>query len=121
VNLLSLCLPDPPDWRDRAGWMLHRTRSAREAMQTFRKERQIELLLSSMQIPDMPLWPLISGIRTMRPRQPWMLVHHQGSDTDQIRARSLGALKVLEHMPGQTELRPMLDALREARLRSESG
>jgi hypothetical protein len=48
-------------------------------------------------------------------------VEKQLGNVDQIRARSLGALKVLEHMPGQSELRPMLEALRRARPPNDSG
>jgi CheY-like chemotaxis protein len=119
-NLISLCLPDPPDWNHGCGWTLHRAHSAREAMQAFRRERQIELLLSAMHLPDMPLWPLISRIRALRPRQPWVLVEMRLSDDDEVRARSLGALKVLEKMPHQAELLPLVTALRQARLRSDS-
>src|SRR5581483_5319119 len=102
-SLLSICLPDPPDWQDGNGWTLHRACTAREAMQALRG-RHIELLLSSMRLPDMPLWPLVSRVRALRPRQPWMLVEPGLSQADEIRARALGALMVLEEIPAQRDL-----------------
>lgn len=60
---------------------------------------RIDLILLGVDLPDMP-WPaLMRRVRAARPQQKWALVAPSIEPSQEIQARALGALALLECVP----------------------
>ena len=111
--VLTVCLPD-------AGPMqlpLWRANSAAEALAILRLSR-VDLLLSSLDVPDMSPWQLIRRVRASACAPRWALVASALSTADEIQARSLGAIAVLEQTPSGDALDALLARVRPAAKRT---
>jgi DNA-binding NtrC family response regulator len=73
--------------------------SGRDALLTLRYRSSIELMLVPMRLPDVSLTALMSRVRALRPKQPWILVQREITVQEEIAARTLGALKLLTDVP----------------------
>lgn len=69
--------------------------NARQAIEMLRMMR-FDLLVTSMTLPDMPVFSFVCKIRTAWPWQKWALVARGLSERDEIVARSMGVMTVLE-------------------------
>ncbi|HVT91045.1 MAG TPA: hypothetical protein VHD56_19485 [Tepidisphaeraceae bacterium] len=71
---------------------------AESARQTIAMMRisHFDLLLAGRKIPDAPVWSLIGRIRSSWPEQRWVLIAEDITSAEEIQARSLGALMVID-------------------------
>lgn len=106
--ILTVCLPDagPTDQP------LFRANSAAQALSILRLAR-VDLLLSGLDVPDMSPWQFIRRVRALASAPRWALVASSAlSSGDEIQARSLGAIAVLEQMPHAAALDALLHRVR---------
>jgi DNA-binding response OmpR family regulator len=69
--------------------------SARSAIELLRMLR-FDLVLTADHLPDMPVWQFVSRMRTAWPWQKWALVSSRLSELDEITARTLGVIQIIE-------------------------
>ena len=116
-SILTVCVPDAePDADARAGATAPQWRagSAAEALAMLRMAR-VDLLLTGLRLPDMNVWQLIRRVRALSSAPRWALVASADlSAADEIQARSLGAIAVLEQMPTGDALDELLARARRA-------
>jgi DNA-binding response OmpR family regulator len=111
--ILTVCLPDArpaelPTWR---------AASAAEALAIVRLSR-VDLLLTGLALPDMLPWQFLRRLRAAANAPRWALVSAELSDAEEVEARSLGAIAVLEQMPDTDEVLALLARLRTRRASS---
>ena len=110
-SILTVCVPDAePDADARAGATAPQWRagSAAEALAMLRMAR-VDLLLTGLRLPDMNVWQLIRRVRALSSAPRWALVASADlSAAEEIQARSLGAIAVLERMPAGDALDELL-------------
>ena len=69
--------------------------SARGAIELMRMLR-FDLVLTSDRLPDMPVWQFVRRFRTAWPWQKWALVSSHLTEQDEIAARTLGVMQIIE-------------------------
>ena len=69
--------------------------SARGAIELLRMLR-FDLVVTSDRLPDMPVWQFVSRIRAVWPWQKWALVSSRLTEQDEITARTLGVMQIIE-------------------------
>jgi DNA-binding NtrC family response regulator len=90
-----------------ADFDLFATPSAREAIGLMRL-RRVDLLVSGIDLPDLSVWDLLRRVRTAWPGQRVALVAPALPPDAEIRARTLGVMKILETPPDAAMLRRLL-------------
>jgi hypothetical protein len=92
----ALCVNVPRGWRDVLAelFQVHHAESSAEALRALRGVA-IDLLVVSARIDDEPFWSFVDRVRRARPTLAWILVGDI-TDADEIRARCLGVLMVLD-------------------------
>src|SRR5688572_18485724 len=108
--ILTVCLPDAgptelPMWR---------AASAAEALAIVRLSR-VDLLLTGLALPDMSPWQFVRRVRAAANAPRWALVAAELSAAEEIEARSLGAVAVLEQTPHADDLLGLLARVRTPR------
>lgn len=97
--------------------------TAHETIQRLRLMRY-DLLLTGTVVPDMPWGNMIRRVRSLWPSQRWALLAPQLAISDEVAARSLGAVAILQQWPDADVLHGLLDAAHQAsmqRLLSPAG
>ncbi len=94
-DLLFLMVGIAVDLGPMPGIDFHRVASAREAIAMIRI-LDFHLLLSGRHIPDQSIWSLIRNVRALRPKQRWVLIAEGVTPQEEIDARAMGALAVLD-------------------------
>ena len=69
--------------------------SARAAIELLRMLR-FDLVVTSDRLPDMPVWQFVKRIRAAWPWQKWALVSSRLTEQDEIAARTLGVMQIIE-------------------------
>ncbi len=69
--------------------------SARSAIELLRMLR-FDLVLTADHLPDMPVWQFVSRMRAAWPWQKWALVSSHLTDFDEVTARTLGVMQIIE-------------------------
>jgi DNA-binding response OmpR family regulator len=69
--------------------------SARSAIELMRMLR-FDLVVTADQLPDMPVWQFVQRVRAVWPWQKWALASSTIDQRDEITARTLGVLCILE-------------------------
>lgn len=87
--------------------------TAHEAIQRLRLTRY-DLLVTSTTVPDIPWNRMIQRVRSLWPSQRWALLTPQLATSDEVTARALGALVILQQWPDSDVLNGLLDAARQA-------
>jgi CheY-like chemotaxis protein len=108
-TILTVCLPDDgptelPMWR---------AATAAEALSTVRLAH-VDLLLTGLALPDMCPWQFLRRVRAAASAPRWALVASELSEADEVAARALGAVAVLERMPEAADLLALLERARPA-------
>jgi CheY-like chemotaxis protein len=85
--------------------------SVRETLATIRLIT-FDLLVVGLENPAIDVWELIPRIRSAWPQQRWMLLSAHMSLEDEVAARSLGALVVLNELPHKDWLADFAHSLR---------
>jgi DNA-binding response OmpR family regulator len=106
-SILTVCLPDAgscdlPMWR---------ADSAQEALSILRLSH-VDLLLTGLALPDMSPWQFLRRVRASADAPRWALIAAELSPADEIVARSLGAVAVLEQVPDTYDLLALLARVR---------
>ena len=111
VSLLAVCVPGFPG--DTPLVDVKTARSGQEALRLIRGS-ECDLLLAGDRLPDMSVWTLAARVRAGRPGQRWALVRTTLTvdDSDEIQARSLGALLVFDRVPDGARLHELARSLR---------
>lgn len=71
----------------------HWATTGRQALNTLRFW-QMDLMLTSLKIPDMTMWELIGKIRNAWPDQKWALVCEDLTKREEVHARTLGVSRI---------------------------
>lgn len=79
---------------------LYTATTAREAIATVRLVR-CDLMLVGMDNPKIDVWSLMRDLTRAWTRQRWLLVAGHVTPEDEIQARSLGALVILDSLPSE--------------------
>lgn len=79
-----------------------------------------DLLLTGTAVPDMPWSNMIRRVRTLWPQQRWAMLAPQLAINDEVTARALGAISILQQWPDADVLRE-LTARRLAAVRRIAG
>lgn len=108
ISLLAVGLPDTPTATQQ--YDLRVADSGRQALAMLRL-MYFDLLLVGDQVPDMSVWSLIRTIRMCWPQQRWALVASHITPREEIVARSLGALMVIESVPNCSRLHELAASL----------
>lgn len=69
--------------------------SARSAIEMLRMLR-FDLVVTADQLPDLPVWQFVQRMRAVWPWQKWALASSTLDQRDEIAARTLGVLKILD-------------------------
>jgi len=69
--------------------------SARGAIELLRILR-FDLVVTSDRLSDMPVWQFVKRIRSAWPWQKWALISKQLTEHDEITARTLGVMQIIE-------------------------
>lgn len=94
-TILSVCLTDSDQSPgDRSGLMV-RAETGLAGLDMLHLLR-FDLVVVSSKLPDMSLWAFVRRMRRTWSWQKWVLVSDHLGPNDEIRARALGALAVLE-------------------------
>jgi len=93
----------------------HWVGTGREALEMLRVLKT-DLLLTSLDLPDLTTWELISRVRALWPEQRWVLVCGRLTDDEEIQARALGVLRIFHTTP---EVRELTDLAVAARAQQE--
>ena len=93
---LWVCLPaDCEHGSVSAEFALSKADSGRRALSALRL-LPFDLVVTGLQLPDMTPWEFIAAMRARWPRQRWALLAPQLDPADEIWARTLGVLAILE-------------------------
>jgi CheY-like chemotaxis protein len=112
-SILTVCVPDTQA-ADASATPVWRAHSAREALAMLRMAR-VDLLLTGLRLPDMSPWQLIRRMRGLSCPPRWALVATADlTAAEEIEARSLGAIAVIERMPSGGALDELLARARRA-------
>ncbi len=76
------------------------------------KSHEFALVVVAAHPPDMPAWMLVRSIRTAWPWQKWIAAGIVHSQQDEVEARSLGVLRILDQLPGVAELGSVISRVR---------
>lgn len=107
-SILTVCVPDAQATPDASATPVWRAHSAREALAMLRMAR-VDLLLTGLRLPDMSPWQLIRRVRGLSCPPRWALVATADlTPAEEIEARSLGAVAVVERMPSGEALDELL-------------
>lgn len=87
--------------------------TAHETIQRLRLMRY-DLLLTGTAVPDMPWGNMIRRVRALWPSQRWALLAPQLEISDEVAARALGAVAILQQWPDSDVLNGLLDAAHQA-------
>jgi CheY-like chemotaxis protein len=113
-SILTVCVPDAQAASDASATPVWRAHSAREALAMLRMAR-VDLLLTGLRLPDMSPWQLIRRVRGLSCPPRWALVATADLTPDEeIEARSLGAVAVIERMPSGDALDELFARARRA-------
>ncbi len=107
-DVISVLAVDcPPDNWDDADARLNVTNvtTPRAALAALRV-MQFDLMLTQTAVAGEPVWTLAAKVRAMRPRVRWILVASTLNPRDEITARSLGVIAILEHVASIDSWRP---------------
>jgi len=92
-SVLALGLPDAElSDASRACTVVDSARSAIELLRILR----YDLVVTSDQLPDMPVFQFVRRMRAAWPWQKWALVSSRLSTQDEITARTLGVMQIIE-------------------------
>jgi DNA-binding response OmpR family regulator len=69
--------------------------SARSAIELLRMLR-FDLVVTADRLPDMPVWKFVQRVRAVWPWQKWALASNTLDQRDEITARTLGVMSILE-------------------------
>jgi len=69
--------------------------TGRGAIELLRMLR-FDLVVTADQLPDMPVWQFVQRMRAAWPWQKWALVTSRLTDRDEIAARTLGVMSIIE-------------------------
>lgn len=72
----------------------------------------VDLILAGKRIPDMDVWTLMQRIRSAWPGQRWALCDNTITPQDEIQARSLGAIVVMDGNLSCSRLYELASSLR---------
>ena len=108
ISLLAVGVPDAPTAMRQ--YDLRMATTGRQALAMLRL-MYFDLLLAGDQIPDMSVWTLIRTIRMCWPQQRWALVASHITPREEIEARSLGSLMVIESVPNCSRLHELAASL----------
>ena len=109
MNVLSVCLDDAAEGAARVH--LCHVDSGRKALAVMRL-LQFDVLVTSVDVPDMNPWDLIDQAKTAQPWRKWALVSEHLSDEDERRARALGVVRIYPTTPSEEQLRELCISLR---------
>ncbi len=104
-------LPTPTSTLD-----LYAGNTIRETMATLRLIN-FDLLLVGLENQDLDVWNLMSRVLSAWPSQKWIFAGEGVTPRDEVQARSLGALMVLNQIPNETWLADYIATLRHRGLR----
>jgi DNA-binding response OmpR family regulator len=69
--------------------------SVRAALELLRV-LQFDLVVTADRLPDMPVWQFVQRMRSVWPWQKWVLYSSSLSERDEITARTLGVLQIMQ-------------------------
>lgn len=116
-TILGICVEDLMKQQlDRMACIYH-VRTGWEALAVMRLMR-VDLILTGLNIPDLPLWDLMDRIRVLWPWQKWVLVHPELTMGQEREARIRGALRAIE--PCQASIPELCDLATRLRHKSRT-
>jgi DNA-binding NarL/FixJ family response regulator len=92
-SILAVGLRDSAFAEDAQGCTVAET--ARSAIELMRMLR-FDLVLTADRLPDMPVFQFVQRMRAAWPWQKWALVTRQLNERDEITARTLGVMRIIE-------------------------
>jgi DNA-binding response OmpR family regulator len=97
--------------------------TARSAIELLRMLR-FDLVITADQLPDMPVWQFVQRMKSAWPWQKWAMVSSRLNERDEITARTLGVMQIIQGDIDWDAVAHLADKLREqstqkVRLRSE--
>jgi hypothetical protein len=72
----------------------------------------VDLLVVGLEDPELDVWELMDRVLTVWPQQRWLLASHRITEDDEVLARSLGALLVLNELPTESWLMDFVASLK---------
>lgn len=96
TTVLSVALDDVPEQMGAAAFTS--ARSARQAIELLRLLR-FDLVVVGLRTPDVAAWQFVERMRSGWPGQKWALVAGMLRASEELKARSLGALVVFDEPP----------------------
>lgn len=102
-SILGVCVRDivpHPLTRDECFYWVELGREALEILRLVK----IDLVVTTLYVPDMSIWDLIGKIKMAWPWQRWALVCDEFTTQEEIRARTLGVSRMFYTTPDITEL-----------------
>jgi DNA-binding response OmpR family regulator len=109
-SVLAVGALDLPLEADAAG--ITHVETGREALEMLRVLR-FDLLVTATGLPDMPVWRLVQRVRQVWPWQKWAMVAGQISPRDEMTARTLGVLAILDEPAHWPELCAIAESIRQ--------
>src|SRR5690349_13517958 len=98
ISVLGVCLKDAPAGVKPEAISFCSADSGLKALEMARLLR-FDLVLASAAIPDVPLWTLVGKIKAGCYWQKWALVAEEITPSQELKARMLGCLTILEATP----------------------
>jgi CheY-like chemotaxis protein len=90
--------------------------SEREALEIMRIS-QIDLLLVSMDIPEIDVWQFVRKVKMRDSNAKWVLLSKPLDPVQEIHARTLGVVRIFYEMPDMWELYNMATLIKQNRQR----
>ena len=102
-------LVNVPDDLEGCFWQVESGHEALEIMRMF----SVDLLLVNMHLPDIDTWEFVQRVKILRPGAKWVLLCRNPKAEQELRARTLGVLRIFYTMPDATELYELAVSIRE--------
>lgn len=93
ASILAICVDESTAAEVSEGQSYFPATSARQAIDLLRMLK-FDLVITGMELPDMPVFRLVSKIKTAWPWQKWALVANELTPQDEVIVRTLGVTRI---------------------------
>jgi len=100
---------DVPENLQDSFWQFESEQEVLEIMRVF----PIDLLLVSLNLPDVDTWQLIKTVKIQDSKVKWVLLCYQLDPKTEVRARTLGVFRIFHTKPDVNELYNLAVAIRQ--------
>ena len=112
ATIMALCpdqLFDVPENLKECFWQFESGQEVLEIMRVF----PVDLLLVSLDIPDVDIWQFIKTVKIKDSKIKWILLCHQIDPETEVKARTLGVFRIFQAKPDVNELYKLAVVIRQ--------